>query len=223
MANRSKNMLSVVAERIKTLRINHGFTQKELAEKLYKSESTVRMWELGKSEPDLETTRNLATLFRVSTDYLLGNAPATEEIVDSVREDFMNTIGCRMRSKRNELNMTLEEVAKAVGITRQTIQRYESGVISNIPPENIELIARALNTTPSYLMGWDNPCATRERKISTSNLISAQVKEVIETVHKKGTGTENDPVRYVRSYWSLEGELLAVHDEYEKTSREREV
>lgn len=59
-----------------------------------------------------------------------------------------------IKKKRQENNMTLEEVALKVGVTRQTIQKYESGVVSNIPSDKIELLAKALNTTPAYLMGW---------------------------------------------------------------------
>ena len=45
--------------------------------------------------------------------------------------------GDRIKKLRNELGLTLEEVAKKVGTSRQTIQRYESGEISNIPSDKI--------------------------------------------------------------------------------------
>lgn len=60
-----------------------------------------------------------------------------------------------IKSKRLELNMTLEELANKVGISRQTIQRYESGVISNIPSDKIEKLAEALECSPAFLMGWE--------------------------------------------------------------------
>lgn len=63
----------------------------------------------------------------------------------------------RLKQRRLELNMTLEDVAKIVGITRQTVQKYESGVVSNIPSDKIEDLAKALKTTPAYIMGWENP------------------------------------------------------------------
>ncbi len=72
MANRAKTISSLTANRIRELRLNAGFTQKELAERMYKSESAVRMWELGKSEPDLLSVNALAQLFNTSVDYLLG-------------------------------------------------------------------------------------------------------------------------------------------------------
>nr|DAP10360.1 MAG TPA: Repressor protein CI [Caudoviricetes sp.] len=56
--------------------------------------------------------------------------------------------------------MTLEDLGNKIGVSRQTIQRYESGVITNIPSDKIELLAKYLSTTPSYLMGWENSDST---------------------------------------------------------------
>lgn len=67
-------------------------------------------------------------------------------------------IGTRIRNLRRERNMTLETLAKAVGTSKQTIHRYENGVITNIPSEKIEAIADALEVTPAVIMGWcDTP------------------------------------------------------------------
>lgn len=60
-----------------------------------------------------------------------------------------------IKRKRLELNLTLEEVAKQLSVSKPTLQRYESGVISNIPSDKIEKLAEILNTTPAILMGWD--------------------------------------------------------------------
>ena len=73
-----------------------------------------------------------------------------------------------IKNKRIERKMTLEDLAKSVGVSRQTIQRYESGVIGNIPSDKIELIARALDTSPAYLMGWESASDEKTRvRIST--------------------------------------------------------
>ena len=66
-------------------------------------------------------------------------------------------IGTRIRARRKRLNLTLEDVANRVGISRQTMSRYETGIIGNIPSDKIEIIASALETTPAYLMGWEEP------------------------------------------------------------------
>ena len=72
MADRTKKFSIAMPQRIQSLRKSRNFTQKQLGEMLYKSESTVRMWELGASEPDAETIRALSQIFNISTDYIIG-------------------------------------------------------------------------------------------------------------------------------------------------------
>lgn len=67
----------------------------------------------------------------------------------------MDNIGTRIKNRRIELNMTQDELAKKIGYTsKSTIARIESG--SNQLKQNKILdFAEALNTTPSYLIGWN--------------------------------------------------------------------
>ncbi|MFA5562535.1 MAG: XRE family transcriptional regulator [Eubacteriales bacterium] len=65
------------------------------------------------------------------------------------------SIGKRIRARRKALGMTLEALGRAAGTSKQTVQRYESGIISNIPADKVEAMALALGTTPSALMGWE--------------------------------------------------------------------
>lgn len=62
--------------------------------------------------------------------------------------------GNKLRALRKTKKITLDELAARVGTSKQTIHRYENGVINNIPPEKVERLAIALGTTPSELMGW---------------------------------------------------------------------
>lgn len=64
------------------------------------------------------------------------------------------TFGDRMKYVRNRKNVTLNEIAKAIGRTEATVQRYESGNIKNLDNEIIEKIARVLRVQPQFLMGW---------------------------------------------------------------------
>lgn len=66
------------------------------------------------------------------------------------------TTGERIHNRRKALDMTLEDVARLTDTSRQTVQRYESGAIQNIPAEKVEKLAQALRTTPAYLMGWED-------------------------------------------------------------------
>lgn len=59
-----------------------------------------------------------------------------------------------IKSLRKERGLTLEALAEAVGTSKQTIHRYENGIITNIPYSKVEALARALDTTPAELVGW---------------------------------------------------------------------
>lgn len=63
-------------------------------------------------------------------------------------------IANKLKALRKEKKMTQDELAAALGTSKQTIHRYERGIITNIPPEKVEKLALALGTTPSELMGW---------------------------------------------------------------------
>nr|DAJ75779.1 MAG TPA: helix-turn-helix domain protein [Caudoviricetes sp.] len=65
------------------------------------------------------------------------------------------TIGRNINHARKLSGMTLEELSKHIGISRQTLSRYENGIIGNIPSDRIEKIAIALNVSPAQLMGWE--------------------------------------------------------------------
>ena len=84
MASRAKSISNTVAYRIRNLREKNNLTQKELACRVFKSESTVRMWELGKSEPDLATINLLSEIFGTSTDYIIDGASAVAPVRISV-------------------------------------------------------------------------------------------------------------------------------------------
>ena len=80
-------------------------------------------------------------------------------------------IANRLKTLRKSKKMTQDELAAALGTSKQTIHRYENGIITNIPPEKVEKLAAALSTTPSELMGWSQTALPAGAKpISTKRL-----------------------------------------------------
>lgn len=67
------------------------------------------------------------------------------------------TINDRIALRRKELNMTQQELALKVGYTsKSTINKIELG-INDVKHKKIKIFADALQTTTSWLMGWDEP------------------------------------------------------------------
>lgn len=64
-------------------------------------------------------------------------------------------IGERIKKRRQALGLSVDEVAQKLGKNRATIYRYESNSIEKLPTQILEPLAKALNTTPAYLLGWD--------------------------------------------------------------------
>ncbi len=60
-----------------------------------------------------------------------------------------------IKNRRQELGLTLKDVATALGIAESTVSRYESSNIQNMGIDKIEALAKVLRCSPSYLMGWD--------------------------------------------------------------------
>lgn len=66
------------------------------------------------------------------------------------------TIGSRIKARRKELGISVDDIAATLGKNRATIYRYESNEIENLPTTILEPLAKILQTTPAYLMGWDD-------------------------------------------------------------------
>lgn len=91
-------------------------------------------------------------------------------------------VGKRIKERRIELNISVDELAKRLNKNRTTVYRYEKGDIENLPMDILGPLAKALNTTPAYLMGWDNKpnstinTITDYYKLSTEDLTKGELE-----------------------------------------------
>ena len=77
----------MIADRIKELRQQAGWTQAELARKLNITRSSVNAWEMGISIPSTQVIVELSALFCVPTDYLLGVSEKPSANLDDLTEE----------------------------------------------------------------------------------------------------------------------------------------
>lgn len=78
------------------------------------------------------------------------------------------TTGERMKQRRKEIGFSAEKVAERLGVSPATIYRYEKGDIEKVPVDSLAELAKILQTTPAYLMGWEeqpSPAASRKPTI----------------------------------------------------------
>ncbi|HIQ69359.1 MAG TPA: helix-turn-helix transcriptional regulator [Candidatus Avoscillospira stercorigallinarum] len=82
----------MICDTIKQLRENAGYSQSVLAKKLNVTRSAVNAWEMGLSVPTTQYVVDMARLFRVSADYLLGLSTETTLVLDGLSEQEKNIL-----------------------------------------------------------------------------------------------------------------------------------
>lgn len=102
-------------------------------------------------------------------------------------------IGDRIKDRRKQLKMSADELGAKLGKDRSTIYRYEKGDIENLPLDILEPIAKALHTTPQYLMGWEEVQKKNDThsdiviRMQTDDVFCAAVESLYKLDQKKLT------------------------------------
>lgn len=66
--------------------------------------------------------------------------------------------GERVKELREKIGITQTDLAIKIGESKQTLYKYENNIITNVPSDKVELMAKELGCSPAYLMGWiDTP------------------------------------------------------------------
>ena len=67
----------------------------------------------------------------------------------------MDEIMERIKERRTQLGLSYQDLSDLTGMSKSTLQRYETGGIKNIPLDKLQVLATALQVTPEFIMGWD--------------------------------------------------------------------
>lgn len=107
----------------------------------------------------------------------------------------------KLKKRRLDLGLTLEQVADHCGVNSSTVARWESGEIENMRRDKIEKYAQALQVSPAVIMGWDvRPAA--------SNL-SKEERELVAAL--RGIDPETREAFYAR--------LMAYYSAYKQAAK----
>lgn len=65
------------------------------------------------------------------------------------------TKGQRIKLLRDSISMSQVDMADRIGVSKQTLYKYENDIVTNIPSDKIEEIAKLVGVEPSFIMGWE--------------------------------------------------------------------
>lgn len=74
-----------------------------------------------------------------------------------------------IKKRRKELGLTLKQVAEKLGVSESLISRYESNDVKNMGIDKIIPLAKVLDTTPAFLMGWETKKEKENINLETVN------------------------------------------------------
>lgn len=102
------------------------------------------------------------------------------------------TVGERIKYVREKKAISQIDLANACNIKKQTLYKYENGIITNIPSDKIEAIADFLGVTPAYIMGWNENTDDLDREIlrRIPNFISGEKRLSKASSHEKTDATD---------------------------------
>lgn len=160
-------MKTSIGSTIKRYRKAAKLTQKQLAERLNKAESTVRMWELEKSTPSLDTIKNIGKILNIPLGDLLLNAGYIDEFKEMVKENLSKplpipTFGEAIQDARSDwtddddsnifYDVPLEEIATKTGIPLKKLENLEKNInLDLVSAYELLELSKALDVVFAYL------------------------------------------------------------------------
>lgn len=133
------------------------------------------------------------------------------------------TVGEKIRKRRKELGMTMEDLGRAIGVQRSAINKYEKGMITDFKRSTIAALARALDVPVTYLLDDDENNTLMKRitvnsgktfREASKNMFNVKVESGLSEAGKVKVVLSTDPeARNMMKLWKVatpEGRRLAM-------------
>ena len=135
----------MIGNNIKKLRVQQGMTQKNLADKLFVSAQAISRWENDEVEPSIGTIVELAKIFDVSVDEILGIG-SKESVKETTDEDFKEEIKTELKETIKEEFQKEEQKREEIAKTQEPVRQFLAVCEQcNSPIYNSDEIVRTYN------------------------------------------------------------------------------
>ena len=116
--------------------------------------------------------------------------------------------GIRIKERRQDLNMTQEQVGDRIGVSKATVNKYEVGTVKTFSRPRIEKLAEVLECSPGWLLGWDD----LDEAAQQAALGKLKVYNTLDT-NNGVVGINNGVVNAEMALSKEEKELLRIYRE----------
>lgn len=129
--------MQILGKRLKQLRDEFGFDQKEMGKKLNITSSAYGYYEQGRNEPPLETLVKIAEIFNVTTDYLLGRSDIRENPVYYTLSDKLTLTQAELLVVENmQENLLLKQLSENPENNVARLYRYWEFIMNEHQHDN---------------------------------------------------------------------------------------
>ena len=126
------------------------------------------------------------------------------------------SIGERIKNRRKELGLSVDDVANSLGKNRATVYRYESNEIENLPITILEPLSKILKTTTGYLMGWtDEPSLEQINPLTGKKMTRVELNQHEKIMSEAALLFDNENV----SEEDKEKLMIALNDMFWKSKQ----
>ena len=219
MVDRSKTLtgaarqttLAVLGTRLRTARMQSGFTQAEVALNLEVSTQSVRNWEAGRTEPSEERVQKMSTLYDVPAE-VFQNATLVPKI-GALSPEMFNPVKVnpsKLRLARVQAKLTRAEAGEASGISERSIARYERGE-AKLKPDRLMALADAYEKPATWFV------ADAEGEGGDQDEVSTPICE------KCSTPIDDATIAYATAHHQLSGQAVHAISEFIVFLHQREI
>ena len=96
------------------------------------------------------------------------------------------TIGERIKEVRKRAGFRQSDLADRIDVSKQTMYKYETGIVTNIPSDKIAKIAQETGTSPAYLMGWTDSPYKETRPVASLMTHHIKLEQYFNKLNEEG-------------------------------------